>query len=38
YHIQSPDDLAPGHFGILEPKKNCPVLVPSEIELVVMPG
>ncbi|MFH0796190.1 MAG: 5-formyltetrahydrofolate cyclo-ligase [Candidatus Omnitrophota bacterium] len=38
YHIQNLDDLTPGHFGILEPKKNCPVLPPPEIELVVMPG
>ncbi len=31
-------DLAPGHFGVLEPKAPHTVLNPSEIELTLLPG
>ena len=36
--ISKMEDLAPGAFGIPEPKKDCPVVPPSEIDLVIMPG
>lgn len=39
--IESEDDLAPGAFGILEPKENCPLFEPSAQEsgvLMALPG
>lgn len=33
-----PHDLAPGAWGILEPKLYCPSVNPREIDLVLVPG
>jgi len=37
YYLNSLDDLEPGKFGIMEPKKECP-LCESEEGLLLMPG
>ncbi len=37
YFLQSPEDLEPGSFEILEPKKSCP-LCETEEGLLLMPG
>ncbi|MFA0753197.1 MAG: hypothetical protein IMHGJWDQ_000968 [Candidatus Fervidibacter sp.] len=31
-------DLQPGAFGILEPKRSCPLVLPEELDLLVVPG
>lgn len=39
YEITSREDLEPGKFGILEPKKNCPIIKPEDAECIaVIPG
>ncbi len=35
--ITGPEDLLPGHYGILEPKPECPLLPPEDIEFAVIP-
>lgn len=37
YYIESLEDLEPGSFGIMEPKKSCP-LCETERGLLLMPG
>lgn len=37
YYLDSPDDLEPGSFGIMEPKSKCP-LCGTEEGLLLMPG
>ncbi|MDR3072177.1 MAG: 5-formyltetrahydrofolate cyclo-ligase [Clostridiales Family XIII bacterium] len=37
HYITSEDDLTPGPFGILEPKKTSLFCPPGEIELVIVP-
>ncbi len=37
YYIESLEDLEPGSFGIMEPKKSCP-LCETEKGLLLMPG
>ena len=37
YYIEGMDDLEPGSFGIMEPKKNCPICAEEE-GLMLMPG
>lgn len=37
YYLNSLNDLEPGSFGIMEPKKDCP-LCESETGLLLMPG
>ena len=37
YYIEGMDDLEPGSFGIMEPKKSCP-LCEEEEGLMLMPG
>jgi 5-formyltetrahydrofolate cyclo-ligase len=32
------DDLAPGKFGIREPRAHCPPISPSTVELALVPG
>lgn len=36
--IHSLNDLEPGSYGILEPKKHCKVVDPKTIDLAVIPG
>lgn len=36
--IDSPDDVAPGRFGILEPKAQCEEIMPDEHTLCVCPA
>lgn len=36
--VEGRDDLAPGTWGILEPRWDLPALDPKELELVVVPG
>ena len=36
--IESPDDLAPGAYGLLEPKESCPIASPKGIDLILVPG
>ncbi len=31
-------DLQIGAFGILEPKPSCPLVIPDEIDIIVVPG
>ncbi len=38
HRINSLSDLAPGRFGILEPKPDCPGLIPGEDTLCVCPA
>lgn len=35
--IKKEDDLTEGKFGIREPKVDCPVLKPAQIDLIVVP-
>ena len=37
YYVESLEDLEPGSFGIMEPKKDCP-LCETEEGLLLMPG
>ncbi len=36
--ITGTENLIPGAFGILEPKKECPEVLPSKIDLIILPG
>lgn len=36
--IQSPEDLLPGTFGVLEPTSGCELVAVESLELVVVPG
>lgn len=36
--IEGYEDLEPGAYGILEPKRTCPTVIPKEIDLVIVPG
>ena len=36
--IRSLDDLAPGTYGLPEPKESCEIADPSEIDLIFVPG
>jgi 5-formyltetrahydrofolate cyclo-ligase len=36
--IKSLEELAPGKFGLMEPKPGVPLLGPDELDLVVVPG
>lgn len=36
--IAGMDDLAPGAYGIMEPKQDCPLALPQEIGLILVPG
>lgn len=36
--VEGMDDLVPGFYGILAPKESCPLLLPEEIALAVIPG
>lgn len=36
--IESLEDLEPGFYGIMEPKKNCPSIDKSKLDFVLMPG
>lgn len=36
--IRTMDDLAPGAYGLLEPKEECAVAMPQEIDLILVPG
>lgn len=38
HRVSSFDELAPGRFGILEPRPETPVVGPGEIDLFVVPG
>ena len=38
HQIQSPDDLIKGRFDIFEPKKSCPVVNVSVVDLFIVPG
>ncbi len=38
YQINTWEDLAPGAYGILEPKGQCKQIEPSKIDLVLVPG
>ena len=35
--IRGPEDLEPGSYGIMEPKKSCPVVPPEAVEFAVIP-
>lgn len=35
--ISGKEDLEPGFFGIMEPKKSCPLIPPEDIEFAVIP-
>jgi len=35
--ILGPEDLEPGAYGIMEPKKTCPVIPPEKVEFAVIP-
>ena len=37
FAIQSFDDLIPGKYGILEPKEDCELVCPSEIDFAIVP-
>lgn len=36
--IRTMDDLAPGAYGLPEPKDSCAVASPQEIDLILVPG
>lgn len=36
--VKSMDDLAPGAYGLLEPKERCGEIPPQEIDLALVPG
>lgn len=36
--IRGMEDLAPGAFGVPEPKAECDVIDPAEIDLILVPG
>ena len=36
--VRSMDDLMPGTYGLLEPKRDCPVWEPERIDLIFAPG
>lgn len=36
--VKSMDDLSSGTYGLLEPKADCPIVDPGEINLVFVPG
>ncbi len=35
--IRGPEDLEPGTYGIMEPKKSCPVIPPERVGFAVIP-
>ena len=35
--INGPEDLEPGIYGLLEPRKSCPVIPPQAVEFAVIP-
>jgi len=38
-HVQNPDDdLRAGHYGIREPRDNCPVVRLNRLDFVLVPG
>ena len=37
YEIKSLKELQSGAFGIMEPKEECPLVAPSEIDMAVIP-
>lgn len=37
YEIKSLEELQSGAFGIMEPKEECPLVAPSEIDMAVIP-
>ena len=38
YSITSDSDLQQGAYGILEPREDCPLISPSEIQLAIIPA
>ena len=38
YRITGEADLAPGSFGILEPKESCPAIWPAAGDVMLLPG
>lgn len=38
FSIRSLDDIAPGRWGIREPKEYCPSLAPGEVDIFIIPG
>lgn len=36
--IRSMDDLAPGAYGLPEPRESCAAIVPARIDLILVPG
>jgi len=36
--IRSMDDMAPGVYGLLEPRDSCEIVRPQEIDLILAPG
>lgn len=38
HEVRSWDDLAPGGFGLMEPKRDLHIIYPDEIDVAVIPG
>ena len=39
HHVEDPEgDIAPGYRGIPEPREACPVVAPTAIDFVLVPG
>ena len=36
--VDSPSQLAPGAYGVMEPSEACEVVSPQEIDLILVPG